>query len=103
MVELFPQLARTPVSHSWTGKLGLTFDLMPHIGRVQGIWYAYGYAGHGVAMASRMGSEVAEMIAGLRASSLFSRIPHARYFFTPHDRVYLPLVSAWFRALDLVQ
>lgn len=103
MVQVFPQLMRVPISHSWTGKLGLTFDLMPHIGRVQGIWYAYGYAGHGVAMASKMGKEVAEMIAGARASSLFSEIPHHRYPFTPWDRYYLPLVSAWFRALDLVQ
>ncbi len=100
MVEIFPQVAHIPLSHAWTGKLGLTFDLMPHIGRVEGVWYAYGYAGHGVAVASMMGREVGEMIAGSRATSLFSEIPHRRHFFTPYDRLYLPLVSAWFRLLD---
>ncbi len=35
MVEVFPQLHGAPISHTWTGKLGLTFDLMPHIGRAR--------------------------------------------------------------------
>lgn len=102
MAAVFPQLAQTPLSHTWTGKLGLTFDLMPHIGRVDGVWYAYGYAGHGVAIASKMGKEVGELIAGARSSSLFSEIAHSRYFFTPYDRLYLPMISAWFRFLDAV-
>jgi glycine/D-amino acid oxidase-like deaminating enzyme len=102
MVEVFPALAQTPISHAWTGKLGLTFDLMPHIGRVGGLWYAYGYAGHGVAIASKMGYEVGELIAGARPSSLLGEIPHRRYPWTPYDGAYLPLVSAWFRFLDTV-
>ena len=56
--------ATTPITHTWTGKLGLTFDLMPHIGRVEGVHYAYGYAGHGVAVASALGKEAGEMLAG---------------------------------------
>ncbi len=108
MVEVFPQLAPYPAEFTWTGKLGLTFDFMPHIGRTErkgqrGIWYAYGYAGHGVAMASRMGYEVGEMIAGQRRSNLFRDLPHHRYLFTPWDNLYLPLVSAWFRFLDKIQ
>lgn len=104
MVELFPQLAAIPNAFTWTGKLGLTFDLMPHAGRTsEGIWYAYGYAGHGVAIASRMGYEAGEMIAGIRSSNLFSTIAHRRSPITPYDRYYLPLVSAWFRLLDFVQ
>jgi len=102
MAKVFPMLAHVPLSHAWTGKLGLTFDLMPHIGRVKGIWYAYGYAGHGVAMASKMGKEVGEMMAGGRPSSLFSEIPHHRYPWTPYDRYFLPLVSWWFRFLDAI-
>ena len=109
MVEVFPQLAQVESAFTWTGKLGLTFDLMPHLGRTPssealgGIWYAYGYAGHGVAVASRMGKEVGEMIAGERTSNLFSEIAPSRYFFTQWDRFYLPFVSAWFRVLDKVQ
>ncbi len=100
MLEVFPQLQGVPVTHTWTGKLGICFDLMPHVGRVDGIFYAYGYAGHGVSVASLMGKEVGEMLAGQRTSTLFAEIKHARYPFTPYDKLYLPLVSAWFRALD---
>lgn len=102
MIEVFPQLADAPITHSWTGKLGAAFDLMPHAGRVQGIHYAYGYAGHGVSIASYLGKEVGEMIAGQRATTLFAQIGHPRYPITPYDRLYLPLVSAWFRLRDRV-
>ena len=100
MVEVFPQLRAAPVAYTWSGKLGVTFDLMPHVGCVEGVHYAYGYAGHGVSVASFLGKEVGEMLAGQRRSTLFADIPHARYPFTPYDKLYLPLVSTWFRALD---
>ncbi len=102
MVEVFPQLAAAPLSHTWTGKLGLTFDLMPHVGRMNGIHYAYGYAGHGVAVASLVGKEMGEVLAGRRAECIFARLPQQRYFFTPYDKLYLPFVSTWFRFLDRI-
>jgi glycine/D-amino acid oxidase-like deaminating enzyme len=100
MVEVFPQLRDIPVTHTWSGKLGVTFDLMPHVGRVEGVHYAYGYAGHGVSVASYLGKEVGEMLAGQRPSTPFADIAHARYPFAPYDKYYLPLVSLWFRTLD---
>jgi glycine/D-amino acid oxidase-like deaminating enzyme len=102
MVEVFPQLAGVPVTHSWNGKLGVAFDLMPHAGRIKGIYYAGGYAGHGVSIASLLGKEMGEMLVGQRTSTLFAQIPHNRYPFTPYDRFYLPLVSTWFRLLDQI-
>jgi glycine/D-amino acid oxidase-like deaminating enzyme len=75
---------------------------MPHAGRVDGIWYALGYCGHGVAIASKLGQEVAQMIAGRRDSTLFAEIPHRRYPWTPYENLFLPIVAAWFRALDRV-
>jgi len=102
MVEVFPQLAGAPLSHTWTGKLGLTFDVMPHVGRINGIHYAYGYAGHGVAVASLVGKEMGEVLAGQRVDCLFARLPQQRYFFTPYDKLYLPFVSTWFRFLDRI-
>jgi len=102
MVEVFPQLATVRLSHTWTGKLGLTFDLMPHVGCHNGIHYAYGYAGHGVAVASLVGKEMGEVLAGRRTRHIFAQLRQQRYFFTPYDKLYLPLVSAWFRFLDLV-
>ncbi len=107
MLAVFPQLAGIPISHSWSGKLGLTFDLMPHAGRIHdgpapGIFYAYGYGGHGVAVASYMGHMMGNLIAGKPIDNPLLDIPHARYFFTPYEKVYLPLVSTWFRFLDRI-
>ena len=102
MVEVFPELKEVPLSHTWSGRLGICFDLMPHIGRVEGVHYAYGYAGHGVSVASYMGKEVGEMLAGKRSGNLFSEIGHFRSPLTRFDRLYLPIVSAWFRFQDQV-
>jgi glycine/D-amino acid oxidase-like deaminating enzyme len=107
MLEVFPQLTGTDITHSWTGKLGVTFDLMPHIGRIpggraRGVLYAYGYAGHGVAAASLMGHQAGQLLAGVATDNPFLELRHPRYFFTPYDRAYLPLVSTWFRFLDAI-
>ena len=73
---------------------------MPHAGRVDGIHYAYGYAGHGVAIAGLLGKEVGEMMAGRRSSTPLAAIGHPRSRITRYDKLYLPLVSACFWGFD---
>ncbi|GAB4581333.1 MAG: FAD-binding oxidoreductase [Anaerolineales bacterium] len=102
MVEVFPQLKGVPIAHAWTGKLGITFDLMPHAGRINGIHYAYGYNGHGVSIASYLGKEMGELLAGQRKSVPFMHIKHPRSFITYFDKLYLPFVAAYYRFLDWV-
>jgi glycine/D-amino acid oxidase-like deaminating enzyme len=102
MLEVFPQLEGIPISHTWTGRIGFTFDKMPHIGKEDGIHYAYGYCGHGLAAASYLGHEVGQLISGQRGNSLFSVIKHPVYFFAPWWRLYLPLATVGFKFLDLV-
>ena len=100
LVEVFPQLKGVPIAHAWTGKLGITFDLMPHAGRINGIHYAYGYNGHGVSIASYLGKEMGELLAGKRTSVPFMDIKHPRSFITYFDKLYLPFVAAYYRMLD---
>jgi len=100
MLEVYPQLEGIPITHSWTGRLGITFDLMPHLGRIDGIHYAYGYAGHGVSIAGYLGAEAGAVLAGARSSSLFSEIRHPRNPVAHLDRLFLPFVSAYYRVLD---
>lgn len=102
MVEVFPQLKGVPIAHAWTGKLGITFDLMPHAGRINGIHYAYGYNGHGVSIASYLGKEMGELLAGKRKSVPFMDIKHPRSFITYFDKLYLPFVAAYYRLLDRI-
>ena len=74
MVKFWPELADAEVTHVWGGKLGVPFDLLPHIGRVDGAWYALGYAGHGVGLACQLGHELAGMLLGEEEPSVYSRI-----------------------------
>ena len=104
MLRAFPQLAGIPISHTWTGQLGLTFDLMPHIGRVDGrnggIYYALGHGGHGLHTALLLGREVAQLFLGEKSSSPFMEIPHQTYFFYRNEPWFLPLAALNFRIRD---
>lgn len=100
MVRIFPQLANVPITHSWTGKLGISYDLMPHIGRIDGIHFAYGYSGHGLSIGSYLGYEVGKLMAGEISGSMYMDIKHPRYFFASLDKLYLPFVSTYFRLQD---
>jgi glycine/D-amino acid oxidase-like deaminating enzyme len=63
MIEVYPQLADAKIDYVWGGTLDFAFDIMPHAGRIDGMYYALGYAGHGVAMATYQGQKIAELIA----------------------------------------
>ncbi|MFQ5434930.1 MAG: NAD(P)/FAD-dependent oxidoreductase [Anaerolineae bacterium] len=64
LIHTFPELQDVPITHTWTGKLGITFDLMPHIGRVNGVHYAFGYGGHGLSIATYVGTELGRLLTG---------------------------------------
>ncbi|MEJ2513340.1 MAG: FAD-binding oxidoreductase [Anaerolineales bacterium] len=100
LVEIFPQLSEIPITHSWTGKLGISFDQMPHIGNLDGIYYAYGYSGHGISIGSYLGKEVGELISGKKKSSVFMEIHHPKYIFASLSPMYLPFVSTYFKIKD---
>lgn len=100
LLEIFPQLKGIPLTHSWTGKLGVSFDQMPHIGILDGIYYAYGYSGHGISIGSYLGKEVGQLISGERKSSPFMEISHPRNYFASLDPIYLPFVSTYFKFRD---
>ena len=53
------------IDYEWGGTLSVTMNRMPKFGHVgQGIYYAEGYSGHGVAMANLGGQLIAEAILG---------------------------------------
>lgn len=102
MVRVFPQLAGVPISHSWTGRLGITFDLMPNIGRQDGIHYAFGYGGHGIHISTYLGREIARLVAGEIDSSPFMDIPHSTMFFYRNEPWFLPVAAIYYRLLDAI-
>ena len=64
MVAVFPELADTAIDYAWGGKVAFTRDEMPHAGLLDGMYYAGGYCGHGIAMATYLGELTARRIAG---------------------------------------
>mgnify|MGYP001814876787 CR=1 FL=1 len=102
MLRAFPQLESVQITHSWTGQLGLTFDLMPNIGCEEGIHYAFGYGGHGLHTALYLGREIARIITGEIKNSPFMEIPHRTYFFYRNKPWFLPYVVSYYRIKDWV-
>ena len=105
MVRVYPQLASTPVAYAWGGTLDFAFDLLPHAGKLEGLHFALGYAGHGVAMATYLGTKMGAAIAGEDVSLPFARVafPSAPLRLYNGRPWFLPLASLWYRLLDLVQ
>ena len=65
LVALFPALAGKRISHSWNGFVAYTFDRLPHLGQNDGVYYAAGYCGSGVALATYFGTKVGQKMLGL--------------------------------------
>ncbi|MCC6260935.1 MAG: FAD-binding oxidoreductase [Anaerolineales bacterium] len=106
MLQVFPQLKNTQVDYVWGGTLDFAFDEMTHVGEEDGIFYALGYAGHGVAMASYLGKTVAEaMLAGNIKEHPFAKFnfPNAPLNLYNGFPWFLPLAGAWHKVLDWVE
>ena len=78
MLEIYPQLADTRIDYAWGGTLAVTLNRMPHFGRLgkHNTYFAQGYSGHGVAMATLSGKLIAAAIAGeAEKFDLFGKLP----------------------------
>lgn len=103
MLAVFPELAQARIEHIWGGRVGFTFDLEPQLGVHDGIHYALGYCGHGVALGTLLGGSVARLIAGLPEDSPFLTLPFPSNPAYRGRPWFLPLAGAWFRVLDLAR
>ena len=104
MIDVYPQLRDVKIEYVWGGTLDFAFDIMPHAGQIDGIYFAVGYAGHGVAMATWQGQKMAEMIAGEKPENPFVGIPFpgAPLGLYNGKPWFLPFAGAWYKFLDWV-
>ncbi len=104
MIDVYPQLRDTKVEYVWGGTLDFAFDIMPHAGQIDGIYYAVGYAGHGVAMATYQGQKIAELISGDKPENPFVGIPFpgAPLGLYNGKPWFLPFAGMWYKFLDWV-
>ncbi len=103
MTHVFPQLKEVEVEYAWGGTLDFAFDQMPHAGVLDGIFYALGFAGHGVALGTHLGIRIADAILDGTIKELpyntydFPTAPFGLYNGKPW---FLPLIGLWHRILD---
>ena len=102
MLERWPQLKGTKVTHAWTGNVAFAFDFLPHMGKEQGMHYLMACNGSGVAMMSYLGFQTARKIAGGSNAPInafdgqaFPTVP-----FYSGNPWFLPMVGAWYRTRD---
>jgi glycine/D-amino acid oxidase-like deaminating enzyme len=101
LLEVHPQLAGYRIEYAWGGNVGFTFDRMPHVGRTRdGVAYAMGCCGTGVALMTQLGTQVGAWLSGGEAPVLarlkFPLVP-APYEGRPW---FLPFAGEWFRLQD---
>ena len=104
MIEVYPQLRDAKVEYVWGGTLDFCFDIMPHAGQIDGIYFAVGYAGHGVAAATWLGQKMAELIADGKTDNPFTEIPFpgAPLGLYNGKPWFLPLAGAYYKVLDWI-
>jgi gamma-glutamylputrescine oxidase len=94
-----------PTEYAWSGTVGITVTRMPHFGKLgERLFFAHGYSGQGVSLATLGGRLLAEAAQGREERfEVFARVP-ARAF-PGGQRLRKPLLAAGlfaFKVLDAV-
>lgn len=101
MLKVFPDLDGVRLTHSWSGLVAYTFDHAPHIGCEDGLHYAMGYCGSGVARASYFGTKLGHrMLDDGQGETAFDDLPfEGRPLYTGRPW-FMPAVLNWHQLLE---
>lgn len=108
MLKVFPQLANTRIEFQWGGKIGITANRFPQVGRLKqypNVFYAQGYSGHGLNVTHWCARLLAEGIhTGVsQGLDVFSQVPHMTF---PGGKALrsplLALGMLWYRLREIV-
>ncbi len=102
MTDRFPQLKGTRVTHAWTGNVAFTWDALPHTGTLDGMHYALGCNGSGVAMMTYLGRQTARRIIGGANSTCGFELEEFPDFplYNGSPNWALPAIGAYYRFRD---
>ena len=100
MCDVFPQLQGVPIAYYWSGYVAFTFDQMPHLGVHEGLYYAMGYCGHGVAPGLYFGSQVARLINGETIDVSFAELDFPTMPLYWERPWFLPIAGFYYKMLD---
>jgi glycine/D-amino acid oxidase-like deaminating enzyme len=102
MTDRFPQLRGVRITHAWTGNVAFTWDALPHTGVMDGMHYALGCNGSGVAMMTYLGHQTARRIVGGTNSTCGFELADFPDFplYNGNPNWALPAVGAYYRFRD---
>ena len=90
LVEIFPELEKVRLSHSWFGNVAMHRDMIPRIFEKDGVIYATGFCGSGVVWAPWVGTHAAHKLMG------HSEQARTAFDFRPPAAIPLYRGNAWF-------
>lgn len=102
LAQTFPELSDIKTDFVWSGLVGYSFDHAPHIGQRDGLDYAMGYCGSGVARATYFGTKLGYKILGQEEQGRTSFddldfLTKPLYFGNPW---FMPVILQWHKMLD---
>ncbi len=100
MLERMPDLKGIKVAYAWSGKIAFTFDSLPHVGERDGVHFALGCNGSGVAMMNYLGDYLGRKVAGANPDSSQFERPIPGNPFYKGNPWFLPFVGQYFQARD---
>ena len=101
IAQIFPDLKGITFTHCWRGRTGFTFDYLPHVGKIDGVWHAMGYSGSGNAMAPYLGHKAAlSMIGDKDGETAFAKTGFPTRWWHRGRPWFLPFADLTFRARD---
>lgn len=108
MLKVFRQLADVRIDYQWGGKIGITANRFPQVGRLKqhpNVFYAQGYSGHGLNVTHWCAKLLGEAIhAGhSQGMDVFSGVPHMTFPGGPALRSpLLALGMFWYRLREML-
>ncbi|MCF4998839.1 FAD-dependent oxidoreductase [Pseudomonas syringae] len=108
MLKVFPHLTDVAIDFQWGGKIGITANRFPQVGRLKqhpNVFYAQGYSGHGLNVTHWCAKLLSEAIyAGhSQGMDVFSAVPHMTFPGGPALRSpLLALGMFWYRLREML-
>jgi glycine/D-amino acid oxidase-like deaminating enzyme len=103
LLDIFPELHKTRISHVWSGLVAYTFDHAPHLGEQDGLFYALGYCGSGVARSSFFGYKLGhKMLGNEKGKTTFDDLPFDTRPLYTGNPWFLPAIVRWHRFIDRI-
>lgn len=102
LAQIFPELSGAKIDFVWSGLVGYSFDHAPHIGQQNGLDYAMGYCGSGVARATYFGDKLGHKILGHEdeGNTSFDGLDFLTKPLYSGNPWFMPMILQWHKVLD---